>query len=171
MFSLDQLVVYPAQGVGRIERIETRSIGGVTTEFYLIRIISNNITLMIPVGSTARIGLRELSTTIEGQSVMTFLQERTDTHGYAGQNWNRRYREYTEQLKKGALVDVAWVLKDLMLISAEKELSFGERRLLDQAMDILVRELSCIFDQPNEQVKSQIEALFSDILVQKDKNR
>lgn len=169
MFSPDQLVVYPAQGVGRIERIEHRNIGGVTAEFYLVRILGNNITLMVPVNSSNSIGLRHLSTPSEGQAVMTSLQDRTTFTGYSGQNWNRRHREYTERLKKGSLADVAYVLKDLILISGEKELSFGERRLLEQSMDLLARELSFVFDQPNENIRADIEMLFADILTKKEK--
>ena len=169
MFSPDQLVVYPAQGVGRIERIEHRNIGGVTAEFYLVRILGNNITLMVPVDSSNSIGLRQLSTPSEGQAVMTDLQDRTAFTGHTGQNWNRRHREYTERLKKGSLADVAYVLKDLILISGEKELSFGERSLLEQSMDLLTRELSFVFDQSNENIRADIEVLFSDILTKKEK--
>ena len=169
MFSPDQLVVYPAQGVGRIERIEHRNIGGVAAEFYLVRILGNNITLMVPVDSSNSIGLRHLSSPSEGQAVMTSLQDRTAFTGYTGQNWNRRHREYTERLKKGSLADVAYVLKDLILISGEEELSFGERRLLEQSMDLLTRELSFVFDQPNENIRADIETLFSDILIKKEK--
>ena len=70
MFSEDQLVVYPAQGVGRVERIETQVIGGASADFFIVRILSNNVTLMVPVKNAANVGLRALCSADEGQAII-----------------------------------------------------------------------------------------------------
>ena len=134
MFKVNELVVYPSQGVGRVERIESQEIGGVKADFYIVRILSNNVTLMVPVANATNVGLRSVCSKRIGQKIFESLKDRSEFTGYTGQNWNRRYREYSEKLKSGDLSDVAYVLKELFLIGKDKELSFGERRLLEQAM-------------------------------------
>lgn len=165
MFSPDQTVVYPAQGVGIVERLEQRDIGGMTAEFYIIRILTNNITVMVPVKNAVAVGLRTLCTPQEAADVLAFMQDRSGFTGYTGQNWNRRYREYTERLKSSSLFDVGHVLKELILISAEKDLSFGERRLMEQAMGLISTELGCVLQRESETVKAEIESFFADILI------
>ena len=167
MFSPNQLVVYPAQGVGRVERIERQEIGGVGMELYIVRILSNSITLMVPVATAKNVGLRPLSDKEKAESVLSSLQDRTGFTGHIGQNWNRRHREYSEKLKSGDLGDVSNVLKELILISGEKELSFGERRLQEQAMALVTIELACILEKDAEEIKTLVESYFVDIM-QKD---
>lgn len=164
MFELDQLVVYPSQGVGKVERIESQEIGGATAEFYIVRILSNNVTLMVPVMNATNVGLRAVCDKEAGLKIFESLKDRSDFTGYTGQNWNRRYREYSEKLKSGDLQDVAYVLKELFLIGRDKELSFGERRLLEQAMGLVSMELSFALDLDQEEIKEEINELFSDVI-------
>lgn len=170
MFVPDQLVVYPAQGVGKIERLEHQSIGGQEAEFYIIRIVTNNITVMVPVKNAGNVGLRDLCSREEAENVLASLQDRSSFTGYTGQNWNRRYREYSERLKSPSLLDVGYVLKELILISAEKELSFGERRLLEQAMGLITSELSCVLERDAQELQGVIENYYADILIKPDKS-
>ncbi|WP_027185098.1 CarD family transcriptional regulator [Desulfovibrio inopinatus] len=167
MFSVDQLVVYPAQGVGKVERIETQEIGGASADFFIVRILSNNVTLMVPVMNADNVGLRPLCSREQGEVILESLKDRSDFTGYTGQNWNRRYREYSEKLKSGDLADVAYVLKELLLIGENKELSFGERRLLEQATSLLTLELALALDKEQDDIKSVINELFADVLQDK----
>jgi CarD family transcriptional regulator len=164
LFSIDQLVVYPAQGVGKVERIEAQEIGGATAEFYIVRILSNNVTLMVPVANAGNVGLRPVCGREEAEAILESLNDRSNFTGYAGQNWNRRYREYSEKLKSGDLADVAYVLKELLLIGQNKELSFGERRLLEQATSLLSLELAFALERSQEDVKAQICEIFADVI-------
>lgn len=168
MFTPEQLIVYPTQGVGKVLRIEHKNVGGQEVAFYIIEIITNNVTAMVPVANATAVGLRTLCSPTEATAVLTSFEDRTGFTGYTGQNWNRRYREYTERLKSAALVDVCYVVKDLLLISGEKDLSFGERRLLEQAMGLVVSELGMVLERPVETVKADIEAYFADILEKKE---
>lgn len=164
MFHINELVVYPSQGVGRVERIESQEIGGATAEFYIVRILSNNVTLMVPVNNATNVGLRSVCDMQTGQRIFESLRDRSDFTGYTGQNWNRRYREYSEKLKSGDLGDVAYVLKELFLIGNDKELSFGERRLLEQAMSLVSMELAFALSRDQEEIRAEIEEMFADVL-------
>ncbi len=164
MFALDQLVVYPAQGVGKVEAIQEREMGGLSIQFYKIRILSNNGTLLIPVANASNVGLRKVCEPDYGLELFEYLRDWSDFKGYAGQNWNRRYREYSDKLKTGDLADVAYVLKELMLISQDKDLSFGESRLMEQAMGLITMELAYTLEREQEAIRTEIEAIFSDIL-------
>ena len=164
MFKVNELVVYPSQGVGRVERIESQEIGGVKADFYIVRILSNNVTLMVPVLNAENVGLRPVCSKRIGQAIFESLNDRSEFTGYTGQNWNRRYREYSEKLKSGDLSDVAYVLKELFLIGKDKELSFGERRLLEQAMGLVSMELAYSVGSDQEQVKEGINEMFADVI-------
>lgn len=133
-------------------------------ELYIVRILSNNITLMVPVATAKNVGLRPLGDRDKAQDIIASLQDRSTFTGHIGQNWNRRFREYSDKLKSGDLTDVCHVLKELILISGGKELSFGERRLQEQAMALVSIELACILDRNLEDVKLLMESFFVDIL-------
>ncbi|MDR2488358.1 MAG: CarD family transcriptional regulator [Desulfovibrio sp.] len=169
MYVPDQLVVYPAQGVGVIERLERQQVGGYEAEFYIIRFFTNNITVMVPVNNATTLGLRTLCSTSEADAVLDALQDRSTFTGYSGQNWNRRYRAYSERLKSASLLDVGYVLKELILLSGEKELSFGERRLLEQAMALVTSELSRVLNRHVDDVKALIENFYADVLIKPEK--
>jgi len=164
VFEVNQLVVYPAQGVGRIEAIQDQEVNGTKSAFYVVRILSNEGTLLVPVSNAENVGLRSVCDTEYGQNVLRSMYDWSDFKGYAGQNWNRRYREYSEKLKSGELTDVAYVLKELILISQDKELSFGERRLLEQAMGLITMELACSLGKNQQDIQHEIENIFTDIL-------
>ena len=170
MYTPEQLVVYPAQGVGVIESLERQKVGGHDAEFYIIRIFTNNIKVMVPVNNATSVGLRAPCTPLEADAVLESLRDRTSFTGYSGQNCNRRYREYSERLKSASLFDVGYVLKELILISGEKELSFGERRLLEQAMGLVTSELSCVLNRDADEIKNYIETFYADVLSKPEKD-
>ena len=147
MFTPDDLVVYPAQGVGKIERIDRQNIGGIACEFYIVRIRANNITLMVPVNNAVN---------DEAQRILQTLRGDTDTPVYTGQNWNRRFREYSERLKSPELAVVTEVLRELLLIGRGKELSFGERRLQEQAMGLVTGELAEVLELSEDSLRGEL---------------
>lgn len=156
MFSTDNLVVYPAQGVGTIERIDHKDIGGVPCEFYIVRIRANNITLMVPVQNAANVGLRPLVSPSQANSILENLHRDAGQTVFTGQNWNRRFREYSERMKSTDLNVVADVLRELLLIGRTKDLSFGERRLLEQAMSLVSGELSEVLGISCEELREEL---------------
>lgn len=161
MFTSDDLVVYPAQGVGKIERVDSQVIGGVACEFYIVRIQANNVTLMVPVNNAAHVGLRKLTPPDRAQEILDALRAQTEKTVYTGQNWNRRFREYSERLKRPELAVVAGVLRELLLIGRGKELSFGERRLQEQAMSLVTGELAQVLGLDEDAIRDELLEIYA----------
>ncbi|MEJ2726886.1 MAG: CarD family transcriptional regulator, partial [Deltaproteobacteria bacterium] len=140
MFDIGDLAVYPAHGVGVIERIESQEISGCRQDFYVMRILDNDMIIMIPTANVNNVGLREIIGLTEVPRLYSILRKRDVP--VDNQTWNRRYREYMEKIKTGSVFEVAEVYRDLLMLKLEKELSFGERKMLDTARNLLVKEIS-----------------------------
>ncbi|MDD9940729.1 MAG: CarD family transcriptional regulator [Myxococcales bacterium] len=139
-FKVGDNAVYPAHGVAEITGIESRDIAGQKKEFYILKILDTEMKLMIPTDGAARAGLRDVISKRDAAKVMRILKD--PEVAVTVQPWNKRYREYTEMLSSGSAFEVAKVLRDLHRVKAEKELSFSERRLLEQARQLVVTELA-----------------------------
>ena len=159
MFDVGQMAVYPAHGVGVIESIEHRRVGELEQSFYVMKILNNNMVIMIPTATSKNVGLRCIISPNEVNDVFNILQEKDVEIG--AQTWNRRYREYMDKIKTGSLYDVAEVFRDLSLLKLTKDLSFGERKLYDTAQVLLVRELSTAKKTDEETIISEIESFFA----------
>jgi len=158
-FQVGDLAVYPAHGVGEIRAIESRVVNGEKHDFYIIKVIENGMTIMIPTNNVESVGLRDVINKKEVPKVYAVMQSRKE--GIAdNQTWNRRYREYMDKIKTGSLYDVAEVFRDLFLLKLNKDLSFGERKLYDTAQILLVRELSTAKKTDEDSILSEIESLF-----------
>ncbi len=158
MFDIGDLAVYPAHGVGVIEAIETKKIGGADQTFYIMRILENDMKIMIPKGNAAHVGLREIISDEDVEQVYSILQD-TDVK-FTPQTWNRRYREYMEKIKTGSIFDLAAVLRDLYILQTDKPLSFGERKMMDTAKGLLVKELSIAKETDEDTIAQGIESIF-----------
>ncbi len=159
MFKIGDLAVYPAHGVGKIESVETREIGGNSQDFYIMRILDTDMIIMIPVSNVGTVGLRQIINKAEVERVYTILREREVC--LDNQTWNRRYREYMDKIKTGSVFEVAEVLRDLCLLKSDKDLSFGERKMLDTAKSLLVKELAIAENVREDAVATQLDYLFS----------
>ena len=160
MFKIGDLAVYPAQGVGIIERIEQRKISGCQQDFFVMRILENNMIIMIPSSNVANVGLRQIINRKEVSKVFSILKAR-DICVDDNQTWNRRYRDYMEKIKSGSVYEVAAVYRDLTNIKQDKELSFGERKMLDTARSLLIKEISLAKNMKEEDVERDIQLNFS----------
>ncbi len=158
-FFKGDLAVYPAHGVGCIESIESKQINGDTMNFYMMKIVENGMVIMIPTSNVESVGLREVIPETEVPEVYKVMQEKGQ--GADNQTWNRRYREYMDKIKTGSIYDVAEVFRDLFNLKLEKDLSFGERKLLDTAQNLLVQELSTAKDIDEDAMMQEIENLFN----------
>ena len=159
MFAVGDLAVYPAHGVGVIKKIETQSIAGADHTFYVLEIIENKMRIMIPTASSKNVGLRAIVEKEQVGSVLKILEDRTSQ--IETQTWNRRYREYMDKIKTGSVFEVAAVLRDLFLLSIDKDLSYGERKMLDNAKGLLVKELSLAENLEENAVTQKIDRIFS----------
>ena len=159
MFKVGDLAVYPAHGVGRIENIESQDISGFCQEFYVMRILDNDMIIMIPTQNVSNVGLREIIAQQEVPKLYSILKKRDVA--IDNQTWNRRYREYTDKIKTGSVFEVAEVYRDLLMLKVEKELSFGERKMLDTARNLLVKEISLAKKVKEEQVEQDLDRIFA----------
>ena len=159
MFDIGDMAVYPAHGVGVIESIESRQVGEHEQAFYVMKILNNNMVIMIPTATSENVGLRSIISSNEVEEVYHILKDKTVEIGT--QTWNRRYREYMEKIKTGSVFEVAAVLRDLYLLQEDKDLSYGERKMMDTAKNLLVKELSIANALEENQVEKEIEGIFS----------
>jgi len=159
VFIAGDMAVYPAHGVGVIESIETQTVAGMDHSFYVMKIIENDMKIMIPTRNSANVGLRAIIGRDEVESVMVILRERDIE--ISAQTWNRRYRDYMEKIKTGSIFEVAVVLRDLFLLSVDKDLSYGERKMMDTAKNLLVKEISLARNIDEDKTADQIEKMFS----------
>jgi CarD family transcriptional regulator len=158
MFEVGDKAVFPGHGVGIIEAIETKQILGKNQIFYILRILDNGMTIMIPRDNVDAVRLRGVIQKIEVPKVIHILKDRAVT--IDNQTWNRRYREYMEKINTGSIFEIAEVLRDLHLLKAEKELSFGERKIMDMAKNLLVKELAIARDVKESDVLREIKTIF-----------
>lgn len=158
MFKIGDRAVYPSQGVGVIEAIEVREFSGQKKDFYILRIVDSDMTIMVPVSSSDNVGLRGLIDRENVSSVYDVLEVKTE--GGALASWSRRQREYNEKIKSGDLLEVAQVLRELYQIREGKELSYGEKKVLDLARKLLVKELALAEGKEEQMVVDRVESIF-----------
>jgi len=145
--------------VGEVESIESKRILGSEQTFYVLRILDNDMKIMIPTNNVDNVGLREVISKKDVDRVYRILGQR-DIH-IDHTTWNRRHREYMEKIKTGSVFEIAEVLRDLSLLKFDKDLSFGERKLLDMARTLLIKELSIATSTAESKVEGRLEKIFS----------
>jgi CarD family transcriptional regulator len=156
-FQIGQLAVYPAHGVGRIESVQEREVSGTPEKFYIMRLLDTDMIIMIPTSNARNIGLRNV---IDNQAVSEIYDILRDRPARLNnQTWNRRYRDYMDKIKTGSPFRVAEVLRDLTLLKSEKDLSFGERKMLDTAKNLLIKELSLANKKQETEIEAQLQEL------------
>ena len=157
-FIKGDIAVYPAHGVGYIKSIENKVINGQNMSFYMMKIVENGMVIMIPTSNVDSVGLRNVISKNEVPQVYEVMKGKAKNGNK--QTWNRRYREYMDKIKTGSIYDVAEVFRDLFQLKLEKDLSFGERKLLDTAQSLLVQELSIAKEVDEDVMRTEIEQLF-----------
>ncbi len=159
MFKIGDLAVYPAQGVGVIESIEKKEIMGNKRMFYIMKIMGNGMKIMIPTDSADAVGLREVIHKDDISKIYDILRCKDVT--IDKQTWNKRYREYLEKIKTGSVFEIASVLRDLLVLKTDKNLSFGERKIMDTAKNLLIKEISVASKLEEAKVEKDLEMIFT----------
>ncbi len=158
MFKIGDKAVYPTQGVGVIESIEAKEFQGHKLEFYVLRIVDSDMTIMVPVNNADTVGLRCLIGRDDVDNIYGLLEKPQKNGPLA--SWSRRQREYNEKIKSGDLFEVAEVLRDLYQIRCDKELSYGEKKVLEQAQKLLIKEVAFAQGAEENSVYERIEQIF-----------
>ncbi len=156
MYEIGNFVVCPGHGVGQITNVESKDLGGETIEFSIIKLITNGMTVMVP--NNKKDGMRNLVEDEEITDVFTLLNDhdvKLDTS-----TWNRRHREYLAKVKTGSLLEIADVLRSLFLLKVSKKLSFGERKMMDQCKELIVKEIAISSGSAEADVDGRIDSIF-----------
>jgi CarD family transcriptional regulator len=159
-FVVGDKAVYPVHGVAEVTALEDREIGGTSTSVYILKILETGLTIMVPTTNASAVGLRTVISKSEVAEVFEILKSKEVARDT--QTWNRRYREYMEKIKTGSVFEIAEVLRDLCLLRNSKDLSFGERKMLETARSLLVREIAVAKKSEEVEVAEEIETIFRD---------
>ncbi len=138
-FHIGDRVVYPNHGVGIVEQIGSRTLGQQVERYYLLNIKSSNLKVTIPFHSVETVGLRRLVKNGEIQRILDYL---SDGNGDSAADWKDRFKENSDRMRTGSLLEVAAVLKSLLVLKESKSLSFREKKMLERARYLLVSELA-----------------------------
>lgn len=158
-YKIGDKVVYPGHGVGEITSVQAKSIAGTEQQFFEIKIVDSGMKIMVPVAQLETVGLRKIIDKKAIDKVYAILKDRDfkiDT-----QTWNRRFRQYSQKIKTGSVFEIAEVLRDLSVLSVGKELSFGEKKMLDTAQSLLVSEIAIAKSRSQEKVMGELREIFA----------
>ncbi len=153
MFNVGDKIVYPMHGAGTIDAIEEKNILGEKQNYYIIK-MPGEVKVMVPTDKAEEVGVRSVIGKEEAAKVMSVLgQNETEM----SQNWNKRYRDNMDKMKSGDIYEVADVVRNLSFKQKEKGLSTGEKKMLNNAKQILVSELVLAEHASQEEVEKLVE--------------
>ncbi len=159
MFKVGDNAVYPAHGVTVIKKIEEKKVGGKMKSFYVLQVVDNQMTIMVPTDNAESVGLRGIISDGDVKKVYRILKDRDVK--IDNTTWNRRYREYMDKIKTGSVYEIAEVLRNLFMLRHNKDLSFGERKMLDHAKHLLVKEISLARKKKEAEIEREIQTIFA----------
>lgn len=161
-FQIGEHVVYPGYGVAKVVNIDSKEIMGKPQKFYSLEILEGGMKVMVPAGNTNHIGVRSLINQGEAGEVLDILKKKKPTPVKIDhQTWNRRYREYMEKIKTGNIYEIARVLRDLFLLKGDKALSFGERKMMNKARGLLIKELALVTKSKEAEIDQRMQKIFN----------
>ena len=157
-FNVGEKAVYPTHGVAEVVALETKVIEGSGMQFYHLRVAGSGLKIIVPVTKAEENGMRPLA----DDGMIDELYDLLRDHEVPcdRQTWNRRYRGFMDKIKTGSVFDVAEVMRDLYRLKAEKSLSFGERRMLETARALIVKEIAVARKKSEDKVRAEIEKIF-----------
>jgi len=157
-FSIGEKVVYPNHGVGVIEQISSRTMGNSVERFYLLRIRSSSLKVMVPFHNAEAVGLRRIVNDLEANEILEYL---ADGKAESSGDWKNRYKDNSDKMRTGALLDVAVVLKGLVALAATKALSFREKKMLERARFLLISEMAMARGRAEEEEEEELRNALS----------
>lgn len=161
MFKVGNKAVYPAHGVVHVKAVESKEICGTIRNFYILQVVDSDVTVMVPIDNAETVGLRPVITKRQISRIYDILKTKTknSNNHNGGQSWNKRYREYSDKLKSGDIFEVANVLRDINHLQKAKDLSFGEKRIMDSARTLLIKEIAIAKNLAEDSIIKEIEQL------------
>ena len=166
MFSVNDRVVYPGHGVARINRIVEKVVGKDVVLFFELKFLNKDMMVLVPTANFASVGIRPLSSTSHVVSVLKVLSSPVKTsfsQDLMVSNWNKRNKDYQSKIRKGDLIELGEIYRDLKHIAQQKELSFGEKGLLQQTETLLAEEISIVEQMGEERALLMLRSTFNKI--------
>jgi len=157
-FHIGDKVVYPNHGVGVIEQISSRSIGATIEKFYLLNIKASSLKVMVPCNNVGSVGIRRV---VRNGEVQKILDSLSITEDLSTADWKDRFKENSDRMRTGSLLEVAAVLKGLLVLNQAKALSFREKKMLERARYLLVSELAMAKNCEDRQVEDLLSKALS----------
>jgi CarD family transcriptional regulator len=152
-FKLGEKVVYPNHGVGVIEQISYGYLNGRSERYYMLKIVSSGLKVMVPQSNVENVGLRPIIRSTQAGAVLAYLEKgRSSSH----HDWKHRFKENSDRMRTGSLMEVAAVLKGLVALSRTKPLSFREKKMLERAKYLLISELATVRNTSEQAVETNI---------------
>jgi CarD family transcriptional regulator len=158
-FEIGDNVVYPHHGAGKVLRKEQKDILGETREYLTIKILHNDMTVMVPTENAALAGLRRV---IDEETVKKVLAVLQDACSDMPKNWNRRFKHNRDKIKTGDILELAEVVRNLAIREHEKGLSTGEKQMFTRAKKILASELMYALDKDEDEAEQHLDDLLAD---------
>jgi CarD family transcriptional regulator len=159
-FRAGDMVVYPGHGVGKISALHSKLLAGTEQKLFEIVVSESGMKIMVPVAQARGVGLRKVADKKTVDKVYSILKDRKGAK-IDTQTWNRRFREYSQKIKTGSVVEIAEVLRDLSVLSSGKELSFGEKRMRETAQNLLVSEIAIAKARTHDKIRTELQAIFN----------
>ncbi len=156
LYNIGDMIVHPMHGAGTVDSITTRIIDGKELEYYILKLPTNNMTIMVPIASSEEIGIRDVISCTEADTLLSLIPS-IEVEDAA--NWNKRYRENTARIKTGNLREVLCVIKTLAFREYKSGLSTGERKMLHSARQILFSELVLAKNMSYKDLESEVDKL------------
>lgn len=162
MFSLNEKVVYPGHGVAKINRILEKNVAGNSISFFELTFLHKDMTILVPTHSAESVGLRPLSSVKSIREGFKILSEpaKNVIKDLACSNWNKRNKDYQCKLRTGGIKELCSIYRDLNIIAVQKELSYGEKNLLQQTENLLAQEISLVDEIGQEKAIESLRSVF-----------
>jgi CarD family transcriptional regulator len=161
-FQIGDNVVYPHHGAGQVIKKEKKEILGETREYLTIKILHNDMTVMVPCENAGKAGLRRV---IDEDTVKKVLAVLSDEVSEMPKNWNRRFKHNRDKIKTGDIYELAEVVRNLAVREQDKGLSTGEKQMYTRAKKILASEMMYALEKSEDDA----EAYLDDLLQRSDK--
>ncbi len=164
MYHVNEKIVYPGHGVAIVNRVFEKIVAGQVTSFYELKFINKDMTVLVPMHGATNVGIRSLSSNEKIDDILKLLAEPVKkVHNYelTASNWNKRNKEYQNKLRTGNLKDISEIYRDLKCIAQHKELSFGEKNLLNQTEGLLAEEIAIVRKVNEEAALEVLRAVFN----------
>jgi CarD family transcriptional regulator len=168
MFKLNDKVIYPGHGVALIDQIVEKQVAGKTVSFIKLVFLFKDMTILVPTYNLEGVGVRVPCSIEEIGAVMGEIgkkpERRLESIDFTPSGWNRRNKDYQSRIQSGKLIEIAKIYRDLMYVAQQKDLSFGERTLLQVTEELITQEIQIVKNIDREMVMQELRSPFKQFM-------